>query len=294
MLGKMIADMIMLPEKIPFEKTERLDSDGGFSEAFRAYHGDWKGEEFTLEGAEGVKIACEVIKNPADSGERKKVMLVCHGQTVTRAGAVKYAKLFYDFGYSIVIFDERYFGKSEGEYCTLGLLEPEDIKHIIGYIRREFGENCFLGLHGESMGAASALRLLDTETPDFVIADCPFADLKLLIHDLAWEKALLLAPLGQYFARRIGLKRCGYDYTSVKPIDSVRQSNVPICFMHGNRDRLINCKHSEMMKAVSNNPLSELHFFEESDHARSIFDYPADYERICRAFILKIESENGI
>ena len=293
MIAEMIINMIMLPERIPFEKTEALDTADGFGEAFKDYHEKWERHSFKVP-SDDITVSGEYIINP-DAKElngRKKVAVVCHGQTVTRAGAIKYAKMFYDFGFNVVIFDERYFGETTGDYCTLGWKEPEDIKAVIRYAREVFGENCFLGVHGESMGAGSSLKALDTEKPDFVIADCPFSDVGLLIHDLSWQKAWILAPLAMKRARKIGIKRNGLDYTLVKPIESVSKADVPVCFFHGKTDNLINCKHSVMMYEALKNPLKEIHLMENTDHARSVFNYPKEYVEIMKSFIEKIEKLN--
>ena len=288
-IASLIVNMVMLPNKIPFEESERIDRDRGFGEAFDAYHSEWQRNPAQVVADDGVIIDCEYIINPADTGNRKRVAVVCHGQTVTRAGAIKYAKVFYDRGYNLVLFDHRYFGKSGGKYCTLGWMESEDVKKVIALARKVFGADCFLGVLGESMGAGSSLRLLDTEKPDFVIADCPFADTGLLLDDLARKRAWFLAKRGVEEARRRGIKMCGYDFRAVRPIDSVEETTVPICFMHGRNDKLINPKHSIMMYERSQNPLSEIHLFDKTDHAQSINNHKAEYIKLMNAFIDKIE-----
>lgn len=291
MISDLIINMVMLPVRIPFEKSEEIDRGSGFGAAFDDYWNNWQRTPAQVTADDGIIIDCEYVINPDDNGKRKKVAIVCHGQTVTRAGAIKYAKIFYDRGYNLVLFDHRYFGKSGGDYCTLGWKESEDIKKIIALAKEKFGEDCFIGIHGESMGAGSSLRLLDTETPAYVIADCPFADTGLLLDDLAKKKALFLAKAGEENARKRGLEMCGYDFRAVRPIDSVEKSPVPICFMHGKNDRLINVKHSRMMFEKSKNPLSEIHVFDKTDHAQSIYNYKDEYERIVNEFIDKIEKE---
>lgn len=293
-ISDLIFQMVMLPDKIPFEKTEEIDRRRGFDAAFDDYHNKWTKTATQVTAIDGIIIDCEYIVNPGDLGKRKKVAVVCHGQTVTRAGAIKYAKIFYDRGYNIVLFDQRYFGKSGGDYCTLGWMEAEDIKKVIKLARLVFGEDCFLGLHGESMGAGSALRLLDTERPDFVVADCPFADTGLLIDDLARKRALFLAKPAEEHMRKRGLKLCGYDFRAVQPINSVAKSNVPICFMHGAEDKLINLKHSRMMYEKSKNPLSEIHIFSKTDHALSIVNHKEMYDKYMNDFIGKIEKTAGL
>lgn len=292
MIDKMIADTIMCCPRQTREALASFDKEHGVGRGIEAYNSTWKKTEFCID-SDDVVIKGEYIINPLDNGARKKVAIICHGQTAERISACKYGAILYDLGYSLVIFDERYHGASSGEYCTLGWKENLDIKKVIAYAKTIFGEDMFFGMHGESMGAASELLLLDTEKPDFMIADCPFADLEILIHDLSWKQAKFLAPIGMKRAVKIGMKRCGFDYTKVKPIESVKLSNVPICFMHGDSDQLIDCKHSEMLYKASKNPLSEIHLFEGADHALSMASAVDSYEKILKDFVLKIERNSN-
>lgn len=288
MIDKMIADNIMCCPRQTREQLSKFDIEHGVGRGIELFNNEWKRVEFSVD-SEDVVIKGEYIINPNDTGVRKKVAIICHGQTAERISDCKYGAILYDLGYNLVFFDERYHGASTGDYCTLGWKENLDIKKVISFAKSVFGEDMFYGMHGESMGAASELILLDTEKPDFMIADCPFADLELLIHDLAWRQAKFLAPIGMKGARKLGLKRCGFDYTKVKPIESVKISDVPICFMHGNADSLIDHKHSEMLYKASKNPLSEIHLFEGADHALSMASAVETYEKILKDFVLKIE-----
>lgn len=294
MFARKIANLIMLPPRSPFEETEAEDSRDGFSQAFKDYHELWDRHPFKVK-SDDVIINGEYVINPANTGERKKVAVICHGQRVSRAGGVKYAKMFYDLGYNLVLFDERYFGDSTAKYSTLGWREPDDIKQVIKYAREVFGEDCFLGMHGESLGAGSSLRALDTEKPDFVVADCPFADTGLLIDELADKLLGFLGPWTVKRAEKICAKRYpGYSFRNVRPKDSIKGTAVPICFMHGAEDGLINPRHSQMMFDTCKNPLSEIHFFEKTDHARSVFNEPVKYEQLLTAFVKKVEVSNNI
>lgn len=293
MIAKKITDMMMNPIRIPFEETEKSDSNEGFGEAFSDYHNKWDRHPFEIQ-SDDIVINGEYILCPEAASKPSKVVIVCHGQTVTRAGAVKYAKMFYDMGYNIVLFDERYFGKTTGTCCTLGWKEHEDITAVIRYTKTVFGEDCFLGIHGESLGAGSSLLALKYETPDFMIEDCPFADTGMLIGDLAHKYLRLIEKSLIKRVEKLCDKRYpGYSFKNVKPKDAVAGTNVPICFMHGAQDRLIFCKHSKIMYDSCKNPLREIHLFKDTDHARSVFNYPKEYEKIMRDFVKKVEREKG-
>lgn len=286
MLGKFIADMIMLPRRTCFGDNIDYESKEGFSEAIKDYYDKWDKHNFYVKSGD-INIVGEYVINPK-AADTKRVCVICHGQTVDHCPDIKYGKIFYDLGFHLVLFDHRYFGGSGGRYCTLGWKENEDIKEVLKFTRKTFGEDAVIGLHGESMGAASELIMLNTEKPAFVIADCPFSDLGRMMDELAKQRAGFLGKAAVNRARHIGLKRCGFDLRAVRPIDSVRISEVPICFIHGEDDSLIAKYHSERMYKECKNPMSEIHIVKGAEHARSIYVDPKGYQKICESFIQKV------
>ena len=289
-IGTVVANMVILPKRKSPAVIRARDSERGCPECFDDYDNLWERHEFSLD-VYNATISGEYIVNPSGGDRRKKVAVICHGHTVSRYATLKYGKIFYDLGYNLVIFDERYFGRSLSKYCTLGMNESQDIKKIIAFARSVFGQDCFIGLHGESMGAASELLALDTETPDFVIADCPFADTRKLMLYLTRQKAGFLAPQVLGFTRARCMRCCDYDMKKVNPINSVRRTNVPICFVHGVADDYIPCEHSKMMYRISKNPDCELHLIPRAAHARSITTDRPRYEKMVADFTAKIESK---
>ena len=293
MIGHYIANFIMLSPRIPGDELIRIDKERGFEDAIDDYNYRWTKEAFTLD-TDDARLKGEIIFNPSFDGPRKKVAIIAHGLTAAKEADIKYAKIFYELGYNVIIFDERYFGESEARYCTLGMKEADDIKCLCEYARTRFGDDCFIGLHGESMGGASVLRMLLNFKPDFVVADCPFSDLQLLIKELARRRAGILGTPARYVARLIGYMRYKYDYFKVKPIDAVREADVPICFMHGEDDMLINASNSREMYELCKNPLSEIHIFKGADHALSIATDRHSYEVCVQNFVKKTERAAGL
>ncbi len=268
-----------------FEYARSFDTDNGFGECFEAYDG-WEKHNFELQSGD-VLLKGTYIVNPNDCGKRKKVAVICHGHTMNRLAAVKYAKTFYECGFNIVTYDTRYFGESGGDICTLGLHERVDLANVTEYARTVFGENCVIGYHGESMGAATVLLALDYEKPDFVIADCPFSDTMTLLKYLVGKVAHFPWIPTLSIARLMAIRRYGYDFKEVSPIKAVEKSDVPICFIHGLNDTFIPCEHSRRMYERCRNSKSELKLFEGAEHAYSNKSDPLRYAETVRLFIKK-------
>ena len=252
----------------------------GFSDAVNAYENEWNRKDFSLE-RNGIVISGETIANP---NARDKVAIILHGHTANRYASLKYAYMFYRKDYHVVIYDERHFGRSTGDYCTLGQEEEKDLVMVYEYTRKLF-PGCKIVLHGESMGAATSLYSLKDIAPDAVVADCPFCDTERLFGEFIRANLhippILVLPMVKLLAK---LK---YDYQvkDVMPIESVRNSDVPVCFMHGKEDKLINCDHSVQMYQLCRNPLSQLNLFEKAAHARSVFVDKEKYEEIMYRFL---------
>lgn len=273
--------LVVHPVRYRAEETAETDRANGFGAAIDAYEHTWARRPFTL-ACDGAVISGEIIENPA---AQNKAVIVCHGHTVNRIAALKYADIFYRAGYSLLIYDERYFGESTGAFCTLGQKESEDLVRLYAFAKETFGEDCAIGLHGESMGAATALLSLRTIRPAFVVADCPFADSEQLFSQWIRGNLHIQPAAVMAMVRGRALRRYGYRIRETSPIAAVRESDVPICFMHGRADPLIPCAHSEALYAACQNAKSELHLFDGAEHAQSIVSDPKGYEGLVLGFL---------
>ncbi|MBQ6492324.1 MAG: alpha/beta hydrolase [Erysipelotrichaceae bacterium] len=280
-LNLVVKPRIYTEEEIRTEEIEK-----GFSSAIEAYENKWQREDFLLDCGD-VKISGEIITNPkADN----KVAIICHGHTVNRFASLKYAELFYNEGFNVIIYDERHFGRSEGAFSTLGQNESKDLARIMKFTREKFSDDCRIVLHGESMGAATSLLALRYDRPELVIADCPFSDSKTLFGE--WISKNMHVPPVLILTMMLPLARIRYDYRikDTSPLEAVRNTDVPICFMHGDNDGLIRCEHSKVMYENCKNDLSELHLYPGADHARSIVNDPEKYKEDVRKFLKKVMS----
>lgn len=260
---------------------------------FDEYDNKWNKKSFELDGLHG-KLRGQVIYNPHNTNQPSHVAIICHGHSVNHISSIKYATIFYNLGFNVIIYDHCYHGKSEGEFTTLGFYERHDLSTVIDYARETFGKNCILALHGESMGAATVLTELGLRSDiDLIIADCPFSNTFNYYRELFVEKTHLPSfPIVQMIAFLAKMKY-DYDFSKVNPIDDVKQSNVPICFIHGKADSFINYHHSVDMYNVAQNQLSELHLIDKAEHACSFLVDNDNYKKIVRDFVAKVLKKNN-
>ncbi len=109
-------------------------------------------------------------------------MIICHGVTVNSFNSLKYMDLFLDLGWNVLVYDHRGHGKSGGRTTSYGYFEKDDLEEAVNWVRHKTGDGGQIGIHGESMGAVTALLYagghLDENGADFYIADCPFASFR--------------------------------------------------------------------------------------------------------------------
>lgn len=255
---------------------------------FDDYDFKWRKQDFQLQGQNGV-ISGEVIFNDTPC-KRSKVVVISHGHTWNRLNSLKYATIFYQLGYSVVMYDQPYFGLSGGSFCTLGYYERHDLSAVIDHVRNLFGKDALLGLHGESMGAVTVLCVLSLrQDVNFVVADCPFSNTVKYYRQLCSSYVHLPSFPVVDFANVLGKIKYGYDFYKVNPLQDVANSNVPICFIHGKQDTFIYPSHSVRLYKVATNSLSQLHLFDGAGHAQSYFVNKQKYAQVVRNFANQVE-----
>ncbi|MBR5340553.1 MAG: alpha/beta hydrolase [Erysipelotrichaceae bacterium] len=282
LIAEKCLQLIVFPVHHDTEFLRKQTIEEGFADALNAYDNEWDRKDFSIEN-DGATIYGEIIRNP--DAKENRVAIICHGHTANRISAIKYGDIFYRRGYNVVIYDERSFGVSTGGFCTLGEKESKDLEKIIAYVREEFSPDCYIALHGESMGAATALLVLRYTDVNLVVADCPFADSERLFNEYI-RKNMSIPPIFIIpILKVLALLQYNYHIKQTSPIEAVKNTNVPICFMHGEDDGLIVCDHSKVMIEVCKNPLSRLNLFPKADHAMSIVTDRKRYEELIDEFL---------
>jgi fermentation-respiration switch protein FrsA (DUF1100 family) len=244
-------------------------------------------EAFVLPSSLGYNIAGTVIKQH----ENNRFMILSHGVTVHSLNSMKYARLFLKLGWNVVLYDHRRHGKSEGKTTSYGYYEKLDLQSVVHWVKEQFGSTISLGIHGESMGAATTLLYAGMEDgADFYIVDCPFSDLEELLayrlkQDFHLPKQLVMP------AANIILKwREGYSFKDVSPISVVDQIKHPVLFIHSREDDYILPKMTEQLHAKKMGE-KRMYLAPVGTHARSYADNPEEYEQVIESFLEKIQKE---
>ncbi|CAM3434236.1 alpha/beta hydrolase [Cytobacillus oceanisediminis] len=218
--------------------------------------------------------------------ENNRYIIISHGVTENKMNSIKYMNLFLERGFNAVIYDHRRHGESGGKTTSYGHYEKFDLKAIVDWLKAEKGPGIKVGIHGESMGAATMILYAGMleDGADFYIADCPFSDFKeQLAYRLKAEMKLppkLFLPVADLFLRM----REKYSIADVSPISVIENIKKPILFIHSEKDDFILPTMSEALFEKKKGP-KKLYLAVNGIHAQSFNENKEDYEKVIDEFL---------
>lgn len=242
-----------------------------------------------LSGGPSAPDGYNVEGRPHDCNKQRFV-IISHGYTYNRHGSLKYASIFRKLGYNCIIYDNRGHGENSKSLTTFGRDESRDLLAVIDDTKQRFGEDIALGVSGESMGSGLSITALKYDPKiDFVLADCGYADLKNVTDNTVKNKFHLPLFTGALGGVISGILY-GFNYNKARPIDSLSDAHIPICFVHGGADDFIFPVNSQRMHEAYQG-YSEYHEYEGAGHGLSIDTDYERYEKMVTDFLDKVYND---
>ncbi|GKV67888.1 alpha/beta hydrolase [Sporosarcina sp. NCCP-2716] len=226
-----------------------------------------------------------VFLQPLDT---TRTVIICHGVTENKVNSMKYARMFERLGFNSVVYDHRRHGESGGRTTSFGFYEKMDLQAIVTAVRDRIGKRAMLGIHGESMGAATMILTAGTydEEADFYIADCPFSDFTDQVFHILKTTTPLRTPKVIRIANLFLKIRDGYTTSLVSPKQAVGRITRPMLFIHSLEDDFILPAMTEELYRLKEGPKA-IKLFPRGAHARSFNENPEEYETAVRRFLRK-------
>jgi fermentation-respiration switch protein FrsA (DUF1100 family) len=277
----MLVKFMSHPKREDMAFTYQVDVDKGLIPSKLPY----QVEEIVIPCRDKTEIHGELLLHENPVG----VVIIAHGYTWTRNGSIKYAQIFEKLGYTCLIFDERGHGENKTDFCSMGFYEGRDINDIIIWTKNRF-KGLPIGLHGESMGAASVLMSLK-EKPGlkFIIEDCGYSSL----YDLIRYKLKQMHLIPGLFIHTADLMlkiKYGYHLKDVEPKKWVKDIDIPLLIIHGEKDDFVpSYMANEIYEANKNH--CQIVTFENAGHALSYQTNKEKYEKVLTEFVNNIERE---
>lgn len=179
----------------------------------------------------------------------KGTVILFHGHGGTKSGVIAEATAFRNMGYNTLQMDFRAHGDSEGNTCTIGYKESEDVKLAYDYIRAKGEKN--LVLWGISMGAATIAKSVSDYgiAPQKVILEMAFASIVDAAEGRIKMMHLPAEPLATFITFWGGVEN-GFWGFGMKPSEFVKKISCPVLLQWGKNDPRVAQKETD---AIFNN-----------------------------------------
>lgn len=273
------ASLVMTGTRQTLEQAMKWQSDRYDTSFYRTLEKD----TYSVNGYGDYILHVELLKNPVPTD---RYIILSHGYTDNRYGSLKYARMYLELGYHCILYDLRGHGENKRTFTTYGILESRDLVRLVEDTRSRYPDMKHLGLHGESLGAATTLTALKYQPQvDFVVADCGFSDIENVLRK-GFEDAhvpAFIVDIADIGARL----RYHYSLKKMRPIDALGDNEVPILFIHGDSDTFITPENSEAMSKRTKG-ISEFHLIEGAGHAESILTAPEIYKQYVSDFLARV------
>jgi pimeloyl-ACP methyl ester carboxylesterase len=217
-------------------------------------------------------------------------LIFVHGIGSVRSGdnAVELAARMVGHGYSVLMFDLRGHGSSEGDKVSGGYFERWDVLGAFDYLVGRGVDPGRTGLMGFSMGAATAIMAAAEELRiTAVVADSPYADAT----DLIARESARKTPFPQWLipvfiptAKLMAKIIYGINIGELVPERAVTRLEYPILVIHGEEDKRIPWEHGQRVAAAAADG-SFLWLVPGVDHVDAFLTYPDEYvDRVTEYF----------
>jgi pimeloyl-ACP methyl ester carboxylesterase len=221
-------------------------------------------------------------------GDRAAILI--HGRHSNRAEYQGRLEHIADFliaqGFSVLLFDLRGHGDSDGMRFSLGQLERLDVASAIDFVTNRGFDEKRIALLGISLGAGTAIQeLLLHPKVGALVSDSSYMDAFTEVEEVLPKEGGVpgwFTP-GVFLMTRIAF---GLDGDQVRPIAVVRaHPERAFLFIHCDTDPLIRVHHAQDLRAASANSASSLWIAQGCDHAAAMDVYPAEYRTHVLAFL---------
>jgi len=228
---------------------------------------------------------------PVPSADR--AVVIVHGRAANRIKSgfnpQRIAQFLLANRYSVLLFDLRGHGESEGLRYSLGQYEPRDVIAAIDFAHKKAGiDRRRVAIIGESMGGGSAIMTVKADpTIGPVITDSAFADGATVVGEVAPN----YTGLPGWFTPGIVLMARLFfdlDLSTIKPAEVVRDHPERAwLFIQCENDKTVFRHHGVELKAASANPQTELWLVPGCDHVKAFDTHTVEWEQRVLAFLTR-------
>lgn len=261
-----------------------------YKEAYNEFAQGKDIKEIKIKSSEdGHEIPAIFIKNP----QAKGIFLMVHGMGGTKYSLSTQGQIFYDLGFSLLIYDQRNSGDNLAPYNTYGVLESFDCLDAIDYIKKEYPDEKII-LYGESYGGATSLIAAsrDSSNIDYLILDCPLGDSREMVDEVL-AKVEEEEKIPQSFMKFLGnifLKtRLGFGLEDIDSTKWARQADIsiPVLVINSKIDTMTPYHMGREVYESINSSKKEIYTGEDFGHCEFSEKDPQGFKNLIGTFLDK-------
>lgn len=248
---------------------------------------DLAAKPVTFEAKDGVSLSGWLVRGEPGRG----ALLLMHGIRASRRQMLNVARLLARERFTLLLFDFRAEGESEGERISVGFFESRDASAALDFLRREApGEK--VGAIGRSMGGAAALLGDGPLALDALVLESVYPDFEqATAARMEFHLGRMLGGVGRGLGRKLPpLLLCQLRFwldlgpDQLRPVDAVARLRAPLLVLSGDRDRYLPVEEARRVFEAAPEP-KEWWTVTGADHEELLAAQPAEYERRVVAFL---------
>jgi uncharacterized protein len=168
----------------------------------------------------------------------KGTVIIFHGYGGSKGGMIGQSDEFLKMGYSTILVDFMGAGGSEGNTCTIGYTEAENVKAIYDFISISTDKPIIL--FGTSMGAAAILRAVSRHGvhPSSIIVECPFGSMYKTTTARFQMMHIPSFPMGNLLVFWGGFLNQFWAFDH-NPSEYAKHVKCPTLLLHGGKDQKV-------------------------------------------------------
>lgn len=224
---------------------------------------------------DSLKLYARYYDNQSD-----KTIILVHGYRSNGrhdfSGALKF---YFDYGFNVLMIDQRSHQKSEGVLITFGVKESYDLRDWAEFINKKYAPKSLV-FSGVSMGASTVLFSLGRGLPKnvkCVIADCGFTSPEAIIRKVGYDRFKINAKFYMPFLNAL-THIFGHFSIYENTINTLKNNKIPVAFIHGEKDNFVPVEMSREAHKTAGECGSAI-FVKDADHGLS---YLVDTERVSK------------
>ena len=215
----------------------------------------------------------------------KGTIALFHGNGSEKSANLSQSNSFNELGYSTLLIDFRAHGKSEGNTCSIGYREAEDVKLAYDFLTNRGEKNIIL--YGISMGAATITKAIaDYDlSPAKIILEMPFASLSEAAEGKMKMAGIFAKPLGGLLTFWGGAIN-GFWAFNMKPAAFVEKIKCPVLLQWGRKDKGVTEREiNEIFKNISSP--KKLVIYKNSGHENICENEPDKWDENVEDFLVQ-------